>query len=200
MTTYLSSLDLKKISVRSVLSVLVGAFFCMFPGLSADLIFYILGGAILFTGIVSFLTVFTHKDLHPGGMQYFNLCLSLIVGLALIITPHSFVKLLIILLGLIIAFSGVAQFISLWNLRKWNVKPTFIEYLFAFLLLGLGIFICTYPNATNNLLFTLFGIGCIFYGLTNLFASLHMRRKLEKAGKNIVNGMIEDVEFELEEK
>lgn len=199
MTTYLSSLDFKKIIVRSVLAILVGVFFCTFPNLSADFIFYVLGGAILFTGIVSFLTVFTRKDIRPGGIQYLNLCLSLLVGMALLITPHSFVRLLMILLGLIIVFSGIAQIVSLWTLRKWNVKPAFVEYTFALLLIILGCFICIYPDYTNNFLFTLFGIGCIFYGLTNLFVSLHMCNKLKKAGKNISQGVIEDIDFELED-
>ncbi len=200
MTMYLSSLDFKKIAIRSVLAILVGVFFCTFPRLSADLIFYVLGGAILFTGIVSFLTVFTRKDIRPGGMQYFNLFLSLLVGLSLLVTPHSFVRLLMILLGLIIVFSGVAQIVSLWSLRKWSVRPTFVEYIFALLLIILGCFICTYPDYTNGILFTWFGIGCIFYGLTNLFISLHMRSRLKKAGKNITRGVIEDIEFELEDK
>lgn len=200
MRTYLASCDLQKILIRSILAVALGVFFCVFPGLSANLIFYVLGGVILFTGIVSFLAVLSRKDIRPGGMQYFNLGMSLIVGIALIASPQSFVKLLFILLGLILALSGISQILSLWSLRKWGVKPALAEYISAILLFALGVFICTYPKATNAFVFTLFGIGCIFYGLTLLLAALHMRKKLQKAGKNIVNGIIEDVDFELEEK
>ncbi len=47
------------------------------------------------------------------------------------------------------------------------------------------------------MLMVLAGAGCILYGLSNLLALLHVRSKLKKEGKHIVNDTIEDIDYEV---
>lgn len=198
MNFYLSSIDLKKIVIRTTLALLLGLVFCIFPDTSARIFVIILGGAILFIGIVSFLSIFTFKEGKPMGINYFNLALSLILGIALLVKPDFFINLLMILLGIILAIAGIGQILSLASVRKWDIRPSIGEYLLGVILLALGIFICCMPGFSNATLFFLFGLGAVFYAITNLAVLLHIRKKIKKSGKKIINGNIEDAEFVLE--
>lgn len=195
MNFYLSSLDIKKVIIRSVLAIILGGVFCAAPDLAAKTLILILGGSILFVGIVSFLSIFTFKEGRPTGINYFNLALSLLIGLALLIVPEFFINLIMILLGIILVAGGVGQIISLISVRKWGIRSNFTEYLLGVLLLALGVFICFKPAFSNETLFLLFGIGAIFYGITNLIILLRLRKELRKSGKTIVHGNIEDVDY-----
>lgn len=199
MNLFLSAFDLKKSTVRSILFILAGLFFCFFPDLTPRLFVTITGGIILFIGVLSFLSLFT-ENRKPAGMNYFNLGMSLLVGLALIIAPGFWVNFVMILLGIFIALCGISQLASLISINKSGIKPNIAEYILGILLLFLGLFICFRPLASEQTLMVLVGCGCIFYGLTNLFMLLHIRSKLKKAGKQIVNDTIEDIDFELTEK
>ena len=89
MNFYLSSLDLRKGIIRSVIAVLLGVIFLIAPDLLPNTLVIILGATILFVGIVSFLTIFTKDGGKPVGINYFNLALSLIVGIVLLLFPDS---------------------------------------------------------------------------------------------------------------
>ncbi len=196
MSFYLSSFDSKKSIVRSVFFVLVGLFFCAFPDLTPQLFVIILGGIVLFVGAISFLSIFTDNG-KPSGMNYYNLGMSLIVGLALILAPGFWVNFIMIVLGVAVALCGISQLVSITGIRKYGVKPNATEYITGILLLGLGIFICFRPLASEQMLMVLAGAGCILYGLSNLLALLHVRSKLKKEGKHIVNDTIEDIDYEV---
>ena len=191
MDFYLTSLNLKKMIVRTVIFLLLGILFCLFPNLSADMLVRVVGGAVLFTGIVAFVSRFLNKDIRVGGMAYFNLVLSLAVGIAMLAMPAFFIGFFIILLGLILIGTGLSQIIALAGARRQNVKVRFWEYLFGVLWMGCGVVICFNPFATTAAIFIFFGIGCIFYAVSDLILLLHLRRQIAKAG-----GDTRDVAFE----
>ena len=72
MNFYLSSLDLRKGIIRSVIAVLLGIVFLIAPNLLPNTLVIILGATVLFVGIVSFLTIFTKDGGKPAGINYFN--------------------------------------------------------------------------------------------------------------------------------
>ena len=191
MDFYLTSLNLKKMIVRATIFLLLGLFFCIFPSLSANMLVMVIGGAVLFTGLVAFGSHFTNKDARAGGMAYFNLVLSLAVGIAMLAAPSFFIGFFIILLGLILIGTGLSQIIALAGARRQNVKVRFWEYLFGVLWMGCGVVICFNPFATTATLFLFFGIGCILYAVSDLILLLRLRRQIGK-----VSGHTQDVTFE----
>lgn len=191
MDFYLTSLNLKKMIVRACVFLLLGLLFCIFPYLSANMLVMVVGGAILFTGLVAFVSHFTNKDARVGGMAYFNLALSLAVGIAMLAAPSFFIGFFIILLGIILIGTGLSQIIALAGARRQNVKVRFWEYLFGVLWMICGIVICFHPFATTATIFLFFGIGCILYAVSDLILLLHLRREIKK-----VAGSIQDVKYE----
>lgn len=191
MDFYLTSLNLKKMLVRASVFLLLGLLFCIFPHLSAHLLVRVVGGAVLLTGLAAFGTNFTHPDTRPGGIAYFNLALSLAIGIAMLSAPSLFIGFFIIMLGFILIGTGLAQIIALAGARRRKVRVRLWEYLFGVLWIGCGVVICFRPFATTATLFILFGIGCILYAVSDLILSLHLRREIRKAA-----GRTQDVAFE----
>lgn len=201
MRFYLSSLDLQKGIVRSVIAVAVGLFFCFFPGLTLDLLVQIFGGIVLFVGVVSFLALLADRNAALSPLNYFNLALCLLAGLFLVFRPGIFSTLFTILLGVVLGLGGLGQLLSLLGARKWGVKPSFVEYLLALILFGFGLTLCFLPRESNEILMILFGSGCLFYGITNLVELLILRRKIKKNGKRFDgDSVIEDVDYEIVEE
>lgn len=198
MNFYLSSLDLRKGIIRSVIAVLLGIIFLIAPDLVSNTLGIILGATVLFVGIVSFLTIFTKDGGKPVGINYFNLALSLAVGIVLLIFPDSFVAFLMFLLGIILVICGIGQISSLVSVRKWGVRANPFEYIIASLLILLGVVVCFNPFDTKNIIFWLFGIGIIVYGITNLISLIRIRKNLEKAGKKVTHGNVEDADYTIE--
>lgn len=199
MNFYLSSLDLKRVISRSIIALALGILLCIFPDLAANTLVLIIGGVILFIGIVSFLSIFTFKEGRPTGINYFNLAITVILGLALIIFPDTFIKFIMIIMGILLMIGGLGQLSSLLSVRKWGIRANIVEYILGFILFILGLFICFNPNATASTIFILFGAGTIFYGITNLIILLRLRKAVEKSGKIIVHGNIEDAEYTITE-
>lgn len=199
MNFYLSSLDLKRVISRSIIALALGILLCIFPDLAANTLVLIIGGVILFIGIVSFLSIFTFKEGRPTGINYFNLAITVILGLALIIFPDTFIKFIMIIMGILLMIGGLGQLSSLLSVRKWGIRANIVEYILGFILFILGLFICFNPNATASTIFILFGAGTIFYGITNLIILLRLRKAVEKSGKIIIHGNIEDAEYTITE-
>lgn len=191
MDFYLTSLNLKKMIVRAVIFLILGILFCTFPYLSANLLVMVVGGAVLFTGLVAFVSHFTNKESGVGGMAYFNLALSLAVGITMISIPSFFIGFFIFMLGIILIGTGLSQIIALAGARRQKVYVRFWEYLFGVLWIGCGVVICFNPFATTRTIFLLFGIGCILYAVSDLILSLRLRRAI----KNVAGG-IQDVKYE----
>ena len=191
-------MDLRKGIIRSVIAVLLGIVFLIAPDLLPNTLIIILGATVLFVGIVSFLTIFTKDGGKPAGINYFNLVLSLIVGIVLLIFPDFFVALLMILLGIILIICGIGQISSLTSVRKWGVKANPFEYIIAALLILVGVVVCFNPFDTKDVIFWMFSIGAIVYGITNLISLLRIRKNLKKAGKRVAHGNIEDVDYTIE--
>lgn len=199
MNFYLSSLDLKKVITRSAITLILGILLCIFPSLAINTIILILGGTILFVGIVSFLSIFTFKEGRPTGINYFNLAITTILGLAMIIFPETFVRFLMAILGILLMIGGLGQISSLISVRKWGITSNAAEYILGILLFVLGLLVCINPKFMADSILVVFGAGAIFYGITNLIILLRLRKAVEKSGKVIVHGNIEDVDYTITE-
>jgi uncharacterized membrane protein HdeD (DUF308 family) len=77
-----------------------------------------------------------------------------------------------------------------------GLRSPWYSYIFALLILGVGITIFFNPFESKELLVQLLGCGLVFYAITDLINQFLVRLKLKKQGKKIVDGEIEDVDYE----
>ncbi len=93
---------------------------------------------------------------------------SICFGLFLIITPESFVTLLMYLLSAVLLAFGASQCYSFWDIRRKGVPLHGICYLTPILTIAAGLYCLLRPAATAALPFLIIGAACILHALTDL--------------------------------
>jgi uncharacterized membrane protein HdeD (DUF308 family) len=107
---------------------------------------------------------------------------SVLLGVVLVLMPNVFVAFLMYVLGFILALVGFNQILTL--IAQRHVAPLrWWVFLCPLALLCLGLFIVFKPLESASLPFVILGVGCIVYGLVDLFYALrlaHYQRQKEK--------------------
>jgi uncharacterized membrane protein HdeD (DUF308 family) len=178
-------------------ALLTGVVFIMFPDKVMDILVQVLGGVIILIALVFFLSLYVRKNAPKvSGISLFNLALATALGLLLIFKSSFFSDVAIIGFGIVLVIAGIMQLVMLSGTRRLGLHSAWYSYLFALLTLGIGIAIFFNPFDSKEHLITLLGCGLTFYGVTDLFSQIFVRMKLKKQGKHIVDGEIEDIEYE----
>ncbi len=104
---------------------------------------------------------------------------SILLGVLLVLMPSTFVAFLMYILGFLLISAGFSQFFGLVSERR--VAPlTWWVFVVPVLLIGAGFFILLKPLASASLPFIILGVGCLGYGVSELFLAmrhLHFTRK-----------------------
>ncbi|MEG2665638.1 MAG: DUF308 domain-containing protein [Bacteroidales bacterium] len=166
MNFYFSAFNFKSALIRSIIAIIVGLIFCIFPENAANTLIIVVGAAIILMGLVSFLSHFTYKNApKPTAIIFINLIISLIAGVLLIVYSPTFVSVAMIFFGILLIIGSLGQIITLISLKRLEVEISFWVYISPILLLLVGLLICFDPFHSASTLFIIFGIAAIFYGV-----------------------------------
>lgn len=100
---------------------------------------------------------------------------SALFGLSLVLCPVFFETTLMYAIGVILAYAGLNEIITLAAAREWT-RVSMGFYVVPVLVMVLGIFILFNPIGTANLPFILLGIGCMAYGVSGIIDSFRFRK------------------------
>ena len=100
---------------------------------------------------------------------------SILFGFSLVLCPVFFETTLMYALGVILAYAGLNEIITLVAARRW-ARVSAGYYVVPVMVMVLGIFILFNPISTANLPFILLGIGSIAYGITGLVDVIRFRK------------------------
>lgn len=100
-------------------------------------------------------------------------------------------------LGLLLVIGGGSQLsVVIGSRRILNVPLPFTAYLMPSALIVVGLLVCLNPFQSIEVLFVIFGIGAVFYGVNDLYTQIRLRKQLKKMGKVIRHGDVEDIPYE----
>jgi uncharacterized membrane protein HdeD (DUF308 family) len=197
MKLYLSFFDIKNAIIRSVIALITGVVCIIFPHQIINILVQILGGIIILIALVSFLSFYVRKNAPKVSLlSVFNLIIALIVGLLFVFKASFFSSLAVIGFGIILVVAGIMQFVMLSSTRRMGLRSPFYSYIFALLILIVGIVIFINPFKSKEHIVQLLGLGLVLYGITDLIWQFSIRLRLKKQGKKIVDGEIEDIDYE----
>lgn len=193
-----SAVNYKSAIIRSVLAIIIGVLFCIFPNDMAGYSVILLGAVILLGGIISFAANRIYQRNTPiSNSGLIQLVLTLLIGMLVIFQYEFFAKFIMYCLGFLLIVGGGGQFaIILGSRRILKAGIPFTAYLMPLVLMAVGLLVCFNPFQSQEILFIIFGISAIFYGVNDLFTQIRLRKALKKMGKVIRNGDVEDVDFE----
>jgi uncharacterized membrane protein HdeD (DUF308 family) len=183
--------------IRGIVSIAVGITVMVVPDLSINLVIQILGGLLIFDGLVNLIITQINKSktqtimfIVPRGLT------NLIFGTILVLFPSLIVGIFVFLIGFILIVAGgsllAAQFSGKNILgRSWLVT------IFSIIALLSGIFMLTKPFKSAVAILIFVGAMIALYGVGEIIWSFRIRKFQKQnppAQPNIIDTEYEEVE------
>jgi hypothetical protein len=157
--------------LRSILGILFGLLFILWPQASVTYLIVITGIFFVLAGVCSILTLSLKRNTSAVAFAprliWGVAAGSLILGMWLMLSPAFFAAIFGSVWGVLLVVAGVQQIISLVKARAWYAVPLGY-YVLPGLIVAAGVAIAAYPwEAVVNVLI-LSGVVSLFYGLGEL--------------------------------
>lgn len=165
--------------VSGICSLLMGIMLVLWSQSIVKYLIMAVGFLFLIPGIYALFSYFftrkgENEERHFGWTQIVGIG-SILFGFSLILCPVYFETTLMYAIGVILAYAGLNEIITLASAREWTrVSGGF--YVIPVLVMVLGIFILFNPISSANIPFILLGIGCIAYGISGIIDSFRFRK------------------------
>ncbi len=170
--------------LRAVCALIIGGLLVSSPQTMTGFIVQVIGGMFILLGLtqaVGYWFPRSENNMLRPIFPFVGLG-SVLLGVVLVLMPNVFVAFLMYVLGFILALVGFNQILTL--IAQRHVAPLrWWVFLCPLALLCLGLFIVFKPLESASLPFVILGVGCIVYGLVDLFYALrlaHYQRQKEK--------------------
>ena len=170
--------------LRAVCALIIGGLLVSSPQTMTGFIVQVIGGMFILLGLTQAVGYWFPRGENNMLRPIFPFVGlgSVLLGVVLVLMPNVFVAFLMYVLGFILALVGFNQILTL--IAQRHVAPLrWWVFLCPLALLCLGLFIVFKPLESASLPFVILGVGCIVYGLVDLFYALrlaHYQRQKEK--------------------
>lgn len=183
--------------IRGIVSIAVGIFIIVVPGLTIDLVIQFLGGLLIFDGLINLIINMINKSkqqsimfIVPRGTS------SLIFGAILVLFPSFIVGIFVFLIGFILIIAGGSQLAAQFSGRK-IMGLSWLIVILSFIALLAGFFMLTNPFKSAMTILIFFGAMIALYGVGEIVWSFKIR-KFQKQNpseqSNVVDAEYEEVD------
>ena len=168
----------------AVITILVGILLVFWPDRSIRFICMLLGAAIVLTGVIYILGWLTRR--RQGAPAFYVLpgVILLAVGLWIVTSPDSVVRLIQYVFGAILIFHGLVDLQGAAALTRQRVHRWGVDLLVSLLNIGLGVLIMVNPFGTFAALVILIGGALIFDGVSDLYLIRRLTRAMKDYDAN----------------
>lgn len=174
--------------VMGILSAVVGVILVIFPGTTLRMIGYLVSAALFLMGIVSII-IYMRRKTEDNFMKndFLKGLVAITLGVCTILKVEVVISLLPLILGIIIIISGCSKLQETIDMARVKSPSWFILLITAIINIALGVLVVCNPFNTMKLLVTIIGIGMIFGGVTDVFITLHIAKKMGGKDKDIID-------------
>ena len=167
---------------RAICSILVGFLLVFNPNRMTLVLVQVIGGLFLLSGLVTLVNYVVVRFSSEAVVRPLFPVVGLgsaLFGLFLAFFPGYFITYLMFLLGGLLIIAGVSQMTTLVGYRK--IMPvSWKSFLIPVLLLAAGVFVLFNPLTSASLPFTILGVCCIVYGVSDFANGLRLRRYMKR--------------------
>lgn len=186
---------------RALCAMLIGFLLVSNPEQMTTLLVQVIGGLFTLSGVMAIIGYFVSNHQHrnrvrkaletgaeaptqSGLVPMFPVVGigSLAFGIFLLLMPVQFVNILMYVLGVLLILAGFMQCWSLIRYRRM-VPLTWSVFVLPLLILGAGIYVVCQPQEGASIPFTILGIACICYGVTEFFNGMRLHRYQKRMAK-----------------
>lgn len=179
--------------LSSVISVLLGLFFIIWPTQVQGIIAVVLGIVLLVLGIVWVVT-FIKAPAWTFGNAFllFSGAVFIAVGIWMIVNPLFFNKIIMSIIGILVAINGVMAMGQAFSLKSVKYNKWWLSLIFAVATIILAILVICYPIVFGDLAVQIVGGILIYNGVSDIWIAtrVHKHVKKIKASNDVI-----DVEY-----
>ncbi|MDR2119202.1 MAG: DUF308 domain-containing protein [Tannerellaceae bacterium] len=159
--------------LRSILGILLGLLFIMWPQASVTYLIIITGIFFILSGVSSLSLWLLRRDKSASTFSppliWAVAAGSILLGVWLTVSPGFFIAIFGRVWGAVLTIAGVQQLVSLFKARQWYPVPWGYGVLPALILIA-GVCILLYPLEAVSGTFILLGAVSLFYGVNELIS------------------------------
>lgn len=183
--------------IRGLFAVAISVAVLIIPDLTLSLVIRALGALLVADGLVALLIqYFSVKNKQSPFLILPRGTVSLIFGAILLLVPGLVVNFFIFLIGFILLFAGLTQFISQINGRS-IMGSSWIIIIISLISLFTGILFIAKPFESAQTMLIIFGVMIGLYGLGEVYWSFRLRKfqpMHKESPSNIIDTEYEEVE------
>ena len=176
----------------AILFIILGVIIIMWPNEVMRTSCYMLAGMLIIIGVISLLS-YLRKDI--SGMIYrYDLVVGLsavLGGILVIIKVDQLVSLIPVVLGFLVTISGILKMQNSVDMLRLGHGTWYVAFCMAILNIVFGIVLLIDPFG-KELLVYLLGAALIFSGVTDLYVTIVISRRLAD--------MVKETELEIRER
>lgn len=163
----------------SLLSILVGLVFTIWPEVVVNAANYILGGIILVVGIIYLALSFWSKkgSIWTGFGMIFSVIL-IVIGVFMILKPEFVLSLFPMIVGGIIVIHGLLDLKHSIELATFKYRFWWIGLIISAATIGLGVLLLFNPFSAVTLAFRIIGVILIVDGVSDFWIGFQVKRAM----------------------
>lgn len=185
--------------VTSLMCILIGLVFVIWPEMVANAANYILGGIILIVGIIYLAMSFWSKQRNflTGFGIIFSVVL-IVIGIFMLLKPEFVLSLFPMIVGGIIIIHGIIDLKRSIELASLKYKLWWIALIIAVATIGLGVLLVFNPFSAVTLAFRIIGVILIVDGVSDFWIGFQVKRAMPN--EEILAAKTEIIEVSAKEK
>ncbi len=170
--------------VSAAIAALLGLLFILFPGVSANLVCYILVGIFTICGLRLLVLYFRNRSLSFLPTELLSGLALLAVALVLLLEAANVAALLPVIFGAAIAVSGVTKGCHAFELKRfgWKGWPWMLGAAILGFAFGLLMLINPFKEASTAMILT--GAGLLYSGISDLAAVAVIARRIDASAQS----------------
>jgi len=178
---------------RSIAALIVGIVALFVPNDTLNVLVMLIGAFILLAGVGTAITAHRMKHNLLLSLAGVASIVTIVIGVALILRPDLFLKMVITVFAIILILVGLLQIVNVANMRSEIQSAKF--YIAGGLVpLAIGIILLVFQEQIKDVIGIILGITLIIYALNELGLGFKMRKHFKpKAEPEIEDAPFEEV-------
>lgn len=178
----------------SVLCIVFGILFCIWPGEMLLILCRLVGVVLTIAGIVLLGMALAVHEPMARSLRLIPGVICLVIGVWIIGKPGTFIVLIPILIGILLIYHGVKDVLFCLEVKKGEDSKWWFGLIFAIITLAVGLFLVCNSWFAVKVSMVFVGIVLIYDGVCGLW----LNQKASKTAKNFRSDDVIDVDYKEE--
>jgi uncharacterized membrane protein HdeD (DUF308 family) len=171
----------------SVLCVVVGVMFCIWPGEILTVLCRIVGAVLIVAGAVLLIIALKIQEMLGRSVRLIPALICLVLGIWIVLRPGTFIVFIPILIGLLLIYHGVKDFLFCIQVKKGKGARWWLGLIVAALTIVLGVLLVLHTWLAIEIGMIFVGVVLIYDGVSGIWLSAKVSRAAKRMKDDVID-------------